>query len=75
VQNGESTVECLTIGIQPCYYAATASEPDNKPERLRVSRKENRHMSANFFKLPESVKRRIWAELLEQWAKRKPATH
>lgn len=29
-------------------------------------------MSANFFKLPESVKRRIWAELLEQWAK---ATH
>ena len=32
-------------------------------------------MSANFFKLPESVKRRIWAELLAQWAKRKPATH
>ena len=30
-------------------------------------------MSANFFKLPESVKRRIWAELLEQWAKSKPA--
>lgn len=33
-------VEFLTIGIQPCYYAATASEPDDKPERLRVSRKE-----------------------------------
>lgn len=32
-------------------------------------------MSANFFKLPESVKRRIWAELLEQWPKKKPATH
>lgn len=32
-------------------------------------------MSANFFKLPESDKRRIWAELLEQWAKRKPAAH
>lgn len=31
-------------------------------------------MSANFFKLPESVKRRIWAELLEQWAK-KEARH
>lgn len=31
-------------------------------------------MSKEFFQLPESVKRRIWAELLEQWAKRKPAT-
>lgn len=75
VQNGESTVECLTIGIQPCYYAATASEPDDKPERLRVSRKENRHMSANFFKLPESDKRKIWAVLLSEWQKKKPATH
>ena len=60
---------------QRCYHADTASEPDDKPERLRVSRKENRHMSANFFKLPESVKRRIWAELLAEWAKKKPATH
>lgn len=33
-------VECLTIDIQPCYYAAKASEPDDKPGRLRVSRKE-----------------------------------
>lgn len=74
MQNGESTVECLTIGIQPCYYAATASEPDDKPERLRVSRKENRHMSANFFKLPESDKRKIWAALLAEWQKKKPAT-
>lgn len=32
-------------------------------------------MSANFFKLPESDKRKIWAELLKEWAKRKPATH
>ena len=32
-------------------------------------------MSKEFFQLPESVKLRIWAELLEQWAKRKPATH
>jgi hypothetical protein len=32
-------------------------------------------MSKEFFQLPESVKRRIWVELLEQWAKRKPATH
>lgn len=31
-------------------------------------------MSANFFKLPESVKRRIWAELLAEWAAKKPAT-
>lgn len=29
-------------------------------------------MSKEFFQLPESVKRRIWAELLEQWAKRSP---
>ena len=28
-------------------------------------------MSANFFKLPESVKRRIWAELLKEWAKKR----
>lgn len=74
MQNVESTVECLTSGIQPCYYAATASEPDDKPERLRVSRKENRHMSANFFKLPESDKRKIWAALLAEWQKKKPAT-
>ena len=32
-------------------------------------------MSKEFFQLPESVKRRIWAELPEEWAKRKPATH
>lgn len=64
-------VEFLTIGIQPCYYAVTASEPDDKPERLRVSRKENRHMSANFFKLPESDKRKIWAALLAEWQKKK----
>ncbi len=31
-------------------------------------------MSKEFFQLPESVKRRIWAELLERWAKKKPAT-
>ena len=32
-------------------------------------------MSANFFKLPESDKRRIWAALLKEWAAKKPATH
>jgi len=32
-------------------------------------------MSANFFKLPESDKRRIWAALLARWAAKKPATH
>ena len=31
-------------------------------------------MSEEFFKLPESVKRRIWAELLKEWAK-KEARH
>ena len=46
---------------------------DDKPERLRVSRKENRHMSANFFKLPESDKRKIWAALLKEWAAKKAA--
>ena len=28
-------------------------------------------MSANFFKLPESDKRRIWAALLAEWQKKK----
>lgn len=32
-------------------------------------------MSKEFFQLPESVKRQIWAELLAEWAKKKPATH
>jgi hypothetical protein len=32
-------------------------------------------MSKEFFQLPESVKRRIWAELLKEWAKKKPVTH
>ena len=31
-------------------------------------------MSKEFFQLPESVKRRIWAELLAEWAK-KEARH
>ncbi len=31
-------------------------------------------MSAKFFNLPESDKRRIWAALLVEWAKKKPAT-
>lgn len=32
-------------------------------------------MSKEFFKLPESDKRRIWAALLAEWQKKKPATH
>lgn len=32
-------------------------------------------MSAKFFELPESTKRAIWAALLAEWAKKKPATH
>lgn len=31
-------------------------------------------MSANFFKLPESDKRKIWAAFLAEWQKKKPAT-
>lgn len=30
-------------------------------------------MSANFFKLPESDKRKIWAALLKEWAAKKAA--
>jgi hypothetical protein len=30
-------------------------------------------MSANFFKLPESDKRKIWAALLAEWQKKKAA--
>lgn len=30
-------------------------------------------MSANFFKLPESDKRKIWAALVTEWQKKKAA--
>lgn len=30
-------------------------------------------MSVNFFKLPESDKRKIWAALLKEWAAKKAA--
>lgn len=32
-------------------------------------------MNKEFFKLPEPLKRAIWAALLAEWAKKKPATH
>jgi hypothetical protein len=32
-------------------------------------------MSKEFFQLPESDKRKIWAALLAEWQKKKPATH
>lgn len=75
VQNAESTVECLTNGIQPCYCLATASATATAGREpvARQGRKENRHMSANFFKLPESDKRKIWAALLKEWAAKKAA--
>ena len=64
---------------QRCYHADTASEPDDKPERLRVSRKESQHMSIEFFKLPAALKKAIWAAYLAEWKKKqaakKPATH
>lgn len=65
-----STLDSL---VSAWYHVATASEPDDKPERLRVSRKENRHMSANFFKLPAALKRAIWAAYLAEWQKKKAA--
>lgn len=75
VQNVESTVECLTNGIQPCYClaAASATATAGRKPATRQGRKENRHMSANFFKLPESDKRKIWAALLKEWAAKKAA--
>ena len=75
VQNAESTVECLTNGIQPCYCLATASATATAGRKpvTRQGRKENRHMSVNFFKLPESDKRKIWAALLKEWAAKKAA--
>ena len=53
----------------------TAKRPDPMPRRGKSKQKGVNRMSKEFFQLPESVKQRIWAELLEQWAKRKPATH
>jgi hypothetical protein len=31
-------------------------------------------MYADFFKLPDDLKRAIWAALLAEWQKKKPAT-
>lgn len=31
-------------------------------------------MYADFFKLPDGLKRAIWAALLAEWQKKKPAT-
>ena len=53
------------------HTSATATA-GHKPV-TRQGRKENRHMSANFFKLPESDKRKIWAALLKEWAAKKAA--
>lgn len=32
-------------------------------------------MSKEFFRLPAPLKRAIWAALLAEWQKKKPATH
>lgn len=60
---------------QRCYSQATASATATAGRKpvARQGRKENRHMSANFFKLPESDKRKIWAALLKEWAAKKAA--
>ena len=47
----------------------------HRPGCLASLGKEKSRMSKEFFKLPESDKRRIWAALLARWAAKKPATH
>lgn len=61
--------------VSAWYHVATASATATAGRKpvTRQGRKENRHMSANFFKLPESDKRKIWAALLKEWAAKKAA--
>ena len=48
------------------YHVDTAKEtPQN--------RKEVQSMNKEFFKLPKAVKRAVWAALLAEWQKKKPA--
>ena len=51
VQNIESTVECLTIGIQPCYHAITASATARAeyPDRRRKDMDEMTSQELNQF--------------------------
>jgi hypothetical protein len=37
-------------------------------------RKEVKSVNKEFFKLPKAVKRAVWAALLAEWQKKKPAT-
>ena len=44
-----------------------------QPDASEYSERRKLHMSAKFFELPESDKRRIWAALLAEWQKKKAA--
>lgn len=50
------------------------SNPAPPPRRGKSRQKGVNRMSKEFFKLPESDKRKIWAALLAEWQKKKPAT-
>ena len=52
----------------------TAKRPDPMPRRGKSKQKGVNRMSIEFFKLPAALKKAIWAELLKEWAKKKPAT-
>jgi len=41
---------------------------------VNQTRKEVNSMNKEFFKLPKAVKRAVWAALLAEWQKKKPAT-
>lgn len=44
------------------------------PAGVNQTRKEVKSMNKEFFKLPKAVKRAVWAALLAEWQKKKPAT-
>lgn len=48
------------------YNAITAKETPQ-------TRKEVKSVNKEFFKLPKAVKRAVWAALLSEWQKKKPA--
>lgn len=45
-----------------------------RPAGVNQTRKEVKSVNKEFFKLPKAVKRAVWAALLAEWQKKKPAT-
>ena len=64
----------------PYYVVYRNGEPmgaidsrSQRPAGVNQTRKEVKSVNKEFFKLPKAVKRAVWAALLSEWQKKKPA--